>query len=299
MPENRATIITVKSTDTISHAFQTLIDNKVLSVPVYNVKEHMYIGFIDVVDIVAHALTVFKETEFMGGETPRLLESGERFGGQQVSSVSDLSRRNPWKPVDEKMPISAALDRMVLWKVHRVPVIDSSGELLTLITQSQIVSFIGRYTSQLGELAKKTVGEMKLGLCEVLSVPLDAIAVDAFKIIHSKGVSAVAVVDKNNEIVGNISATDLKLIGYNANMFGKLFLNVEAFLKLIPPNDVFGSGPICVEKTTTFDQVIETMNMAKVHRLYVVDNKKAVGVISHLDILQALPGTHTRKELKQ
>jgi len=295
---DKKTIITVKKTDTIAHAFKTIIDNKVLSLPVYDVQEHSYIGFIDILDIVAHALQVLKETEFIGGEAPRLVESEERFGGQKVSSVSDLSRRNPWRPVEDKMPISAAIDRMVLWKVHRIPVLDSSGELITLITQSQIVSIIHKHMKELGPITHKTVNEMELGLCmgEIVSVPLTALAIDAFKLMHSKGVSAVAVVNEKNELVGNISASDLKQIGYDAKMFSKLYLKIDEFMKHIPPNDVF-NGPICVQKTATYEEVVEKLQLAQVHRIYVVGNdKKPIGVISQLEILKALRGANTKKK---
>jgi len=296
---DKKTIITVKKTDSISHAFKTIIDNKILSVPVYDVHEHKYIGFIDILDIVAHTLQVLKETEFIGGEAPRLVESEERFGGQQVSSVSDLSRRNPWKPVEDKMPISAAIDRMVQWKVHRIPVLDSAGDLITLITQSHIVSWIHKHMKELGPtVTRKTVDEMELGLGlgEVVSVPLTALALDAFKLMHSKGVSAVAVVNEKNELVGNISASDLKQIGYDAKMFSKLFLKIDEFMKHIPPNEFF-SGPICVQKGSTFEEVIEKLQLAKVHRLYVVSlDNKPIGVISQQEVLQSIRGANTKKK---
>jgi len=290
LPENRVSIITVKKTDLISHAFKVLIDNKILSVPVYDVKGHKFVGLIDVIDIVAHAITVLQESELMGGEFPKLVESTERFGSQQVSSISDLSKRNPWKPVDEQMPISAAINRMVRWKVHRIPVVDSSGQLLTLVTQSQMISYISLHIQQLGDLVNKTVADLKLGLKDVVSVTLNSLAIDAFKLIHSKGVSAVAVVNAKNEIVGNISATDLKLIGYDAKMISKLFLTTEEFLKLITPNETFGSGPICVLPSTTFEEVMSKMLMARIHRVYIVDgtNNNPIGVISQQEVLEAL-----------
>ena len=68
---------------------------------------------------------------------------------------------------------------------------------------------------------------------------------EAFKAMHKHGISAVGVVDDNGLLVGNISNTDLKVIGHNASLMSHLYLPITEFLDLLPKNEVI-SGPIAV-----------------------------------------------------
>jgi len=290
-PSDKKNIITAHKNDHIASTFKKLIDNNILSCPVYDVKEHKYIGFIDMVDMVSHVLSVCQEAELMGGELSQILETQERFANSQSGSIADLSKRNPWKPVDKKTPITSAVDLMVRWKVHRIPVVDSDGELLTLVTQSQVCQYIHNSIDSIS-IAKKTVKDLKLGLQvgSVISVGLQAKVFTAFRLMHDQHISAVAVVNDAGELVGNVSVSDLKLIGYDGKLMHRLFTTVEEFLKLISPNETFGVGPIAVADTATYEEVVAKMVLAKIHRVYVVDlsNKKPIGVISQGEILQAL-----------
>jgi hypothetical protein len=58
---------------------------------------------------------------------------------------------------------------MVQHKVHRIPIIDSEGNLVTIITQSQLVRELYKNLSKF-DISFKTVEELKLGYKEVLSI---------------------------------------------------------------------------------------------------------------------------------
>eukprot|EP01089_Gocevia_fonbrunei_P015671 TRINITY_DN4642_c0_g1_i1.p1 TRINITY_DN4642_c0_g1~~TRINITY_DN4642_c0_g1_i1.p1 ORF type:complete len:332 (+),score=75.39 TRINITY_DN4642_c0_g1_i1:178-1173(+) len=288
-PDSLPTIATAKKKDHISKTFKTLIDHKILSCPVFNVAKQNYIGFIDMVDMVTHVINTCQESELMGGELPVIMENQERFTKSLTGNICDLSKRNPWKPVDKKVPISAAVKLMVQWKVHRIPIVDSDGELLTLVTQSQICKFINDHMDAYTSLASKTVGDLNLGLGNVFTVNVNGRAVDAFKIMHDQGVSAVGVVNDEGELIANISVSDLKLIGYDGKLMNALLFPITEFLKLISPNAAFGVGPISVDTSATFKEVVSTLVLARIHRVYVVDksNNKPIGVISQLEVLKA------------
>jgi predicted transcriptional regulator len=66
------------------------------------------------------------------------------------------------RAVESSMSLYDCLNLMTKWKVHRVPVVDSMGTLLTSISQSSIVKFLCRIISKFS-VAEKTVEELKLG----------------------------------------------------------------------------------------------------------------------------------------
>lgn len=52
---------------------------------------------------------------------------------------------DPFFPVDSSAPLLEALHLMVKWGVHRIPVVDSEGVLITIISQSQITAHMYHY----------------------------------------------------------------------------------------------------------------------------------------------------------
>lgn len=188
-------------------------------------------------------------------------------------------------PVDQRAPVTSAIELMTRWRVHRVPVVDTDGELLTIVTQSHIARLIYKWLARFEQLADSTVEQRKLGYSEVATVQQDEPAVNAFRRIHERAVSAVGVVDAEGKLVGNVSASDLKVIGYDGRLLSHLFVPVSEFVKITRPE---GVGPITVTPRSTFGQVLDKLVSNRIHRVYVIDDdNKPVGVVSLLEILQA------------
>jgi len=285
-PEEHGRIITVTADTTIGSVFKTLVENKILSAPVFNTKTHKWVGFVDMVDLVHHALNVLNipKTELDNADFDQLLSS-DKFANEPCGSIVDLSKRNPYLPVDQRAPVTQAIEMMIKWRVHRVPVVDASGELLTIVTQSHVTRLIYKWIARFEQLADSSVEQLKLGYGDVITVRQDEEAIAAFRSIHEHGVSAVGVVDGDGKLVGNVSASDLKVIGYDGKLFSRLFVPVSDFVKETRPE---GVGAICVTPRASFGQVLDKLVSNRVHRVYVVDeNGKPIGVISLLEILQA------------
>ena len=226
----------------------------------------------------------------MGGEFPQHIESKSRFTAEPISCL-DISHRNPWKPVEPRMPFHIALDYMIAWRAIRIPVVDGEGEFVSLVTQSTVLNALSSHLTTLSpDIVSQTVASLHLPLTPVSSVKLTDKAIEAFKIMNKEHYSAVAVVNEAGALVGNISASDLKAIGYDAKMFNKLFMTVEEFLKLIQAGREGGGKMLTVNNESKVEEAIEKMVQGKVHRLYVVEKgtDKPVGVLTQLDIIKAV-----------
>jgi len=314
-PAERTRIVSVWRSDPVAIAFQKMISNNVLSVPVYDQMRRSFTHFLDMVDVVAFA--VAHVTAHAPADLTQLMMDTPLLQTALCGEVSDLSKKNPFFPVESGAPVLEALNLMVKWGVHRIPIVDAEGELITIISQSQLSTFIYKYlrsfppslitqtAASIAACIPTTDQESSINTpTKVISVGLKDRAIDAFITMHQKRISGVAVIDDDGVIVGNISASDLKAIGYDGTLIARLFYPVSEFLRLIHPNKSGESSsnssdtqaeaaryapPVVVLTTATFGAVLGTLVNTRIHRVYVVDDAMhPVGVIGHAEILRAV-----------
>jgi CBS domain-containing protein len=277
-------VVDVHSTDSVLVAFQRLTENKILSLPIFDERRNKYIGFLDIVDVVHHFLDTLTETEVDKGFS----SFKNRFAKLQCKDIADLSGRNPYQPVDQETPLGAVISLISEWDVHRVPVIDGAGELVSLLSQSRITLYLADHLIKF-DFAKKTVGELKLGLRDtVICVKDTDLTVAAFNAMRKNRVSGVGVVNASGLLIGVLSVTDLRSVGYDEHLFKRLYSTVAEFLKVAHRhNSHKPQSVITVSAENTVGDVFALFSKYSIHRLYVVDElKKAIGVISLGDVLK-------------
>jgi len=280
-PEGRTNIIGVQMNDPVSVVFKLLIQNKIQSVPVFNPQKQMFVAFIDILDIVSFLVRISREEEYQG-----ISIDSEKFARTTCGQIADVSGRNMYYPIDENAPLLTLLHLMVHKKIHRVPVINMNNELVSVITQSHVLNLIFNNIDKFSNL-QETVGNIQLGTKPVLTVHLQRSALDAFKIIYEKRVNGVAVVNDYNVLVGNVSASDLKQIGWDATFLTNLLLSVNEFLKMIHAEDDHEKAPFSVHSSSTIQEAITKLVLTRSHRIYAVDDENhPCGNISLVDILE-------------
>jgi CBS domain-containing protein len=134
-----------------------------------------------------------------------------------------------------------------------------------------------------------SIKRTNLGLQNVVAVDQNEKVTKALELIKEKKVSAVAIVDESGVLVGNFSASDLKLLGYGSDVtaVARPDQTLKNFVAKV--RKILGDGkyPISVERQATTSAVIKEFTKTNVHRIYVVDDeKKPVGVISLVDIIE-------------
>jgi len=250
----------------VQKAFEVLREHNILSVPVLDKRSGRYLAFLDILDIVHCCF------------------SDELALSDPCSKIAGLSERNKFISVDESMPLANCIKRLAESRARRLAV-SSGTDVSSVVTESKILNFIGGPVSSMS-VASKTLEELNLGVKDVLVVSESESAKSAFLTLLTKNVGAVAVVDDKGNLVGNLSASDLKGCGATKEeVVQKLDCSVKSFIS--SERDYPNPGPICSTLKATVEEVITKIIEAKVHRLYVVtENGGLSGVVSIHDIIK-------------
>jgi len=285
-------VIVIKSTSSPYEGFKTLVDTNVLSAPVYDEKTQKYTGFLDIRDLVSFVVFVDDDQK---SDVPQnlheLIMHGCKLFKMELEgvTVTYLSRRNSFHPVSTKGSLLEVCEELSKG-LHRVPVVDEHGNVVNIISQSSIISFLNHHHEVLG-IAKHSIAELNLGTRPVVSVKQDTPALETFRLMDKKKISGVAVVDHAGKFVGNTSASDLKLFmkTLSLEILNKPIMEV---LKTIRQESIEIKSPtISVSSKDTVDVVIGKLASTKIHKLFVaddVDGYRPIAVVSITDVLRYL-----------
>jgi len=175
--------------------------------------------------------------------------------------------------------------------LHRVPLVDDSKTVLGVLAQSDVVrwalTFLEKDENSLGN---KAVRDTTMGVEKtVVQIHKRQTLKEAFTKIKETGVTGIAVTSDMGSLYGNISATDVKMIGMTQDMFMRFNQTVEEFLGTVPPNQAFGLNPIFIRPSDSVKILAKKFVESGVHRIYLVgDMFKILGVISLIDFIMFL-----------
>jgi len=286
-------VISIKSSSSPYEGFKTLVDNNILSAPVFDEKTNKYTGFLDIRDLVSFVVFVDDDQK---SDVPQNLHELIMHGCKLFKveldgvTVTYLSRRNPFHPVTTKDTLLKVCEELAKG-LHRVPVVDDSGSIVNIISQSSVISFLSKHSKELKQQTNHTLGELKLGTKPVISVKQDTPAIDTFRLMDKKKISGVAVVDSTGKFVGNTSASDLKLFMKTLSL-DILNRPTTEFLKIIRQESIEIKSPtISCSTKDSLETAIMKLASTKIHKLFVADDSdgyKPAAVVSLTDILQYL-----------
>ena len=118
----------------------------------------------------------------------------------------------------------------------------------------------------------------------VKTVNLDAAVNDAVVTLADSHISALPVVDGLGRMVGVISSTDILTSEAEAEDATAR----EALLKESTVRDIMTLHPLTVPPDADVREAAQQMLYADIHRLFVVDSERVVGVLSTTDIVRAV-----------
>jgi CBS domain-containing protein len=265
--------------------------SNITALPVWNKEKKQFVGEIDSFDIL-DGMVLSKEDSDVGivdnfgdGTVQDLLYLKYLPLVSQEHPDSDgLAVFNPTESVESVV-------RTLKWR-HRCLVRQDHASLNLqhrMITQSDLINYIFTHRGELSP-AQQTLLKTRLDNCGlanpagspyVITCPEDLNAFDAFRLLKKSKVSALAIVNARGELVGNLSASNIR--GTDPRLIlDALKLPVIKFLEATGRR----FHPVTAVPTDNVESVIQRIVAARIHRVWIVNSAFApIGVISLGDLL--------------
>jgi len=118
---------------------------------------------------------------------------------------------------------------------------------------------------------------------------LDSKVVEAFHLMAERNITGVAVVDTDGTLFSAISAKDIKELDWSSP-FKRLYTSSLEYIQAVRDHDVNETMPIIYcHPETTLEEVIKKLTILRIHRIFIVDDKRLpVGIISLGDVIKLL-----------
>jgi CBS domain-containing protein len=183
-------------------------------------KENSFVSYLDISDIIGFIIKGYYETL----EKEKDTKFDEYFEKAQKSQIKDVlgDINDPFLSTGPETSLFEICQLFSQNGIERALIKEEkSDELISFITEGDILKFIGKKINNIGSIAKKSVSELKLGKFTniktsgksgVYVIHQNKPAIEAFKKIKSKNLKGLGIVNDYQVLVGNISASDLKHI---------------------------------------------------------------------------------------
>jgi len=317
-------LISVDQTIPVQQISVILHDNNILCVPVYDHSQDKWIGLIDTLELLklnaveynAHYLKENKLEELslffpslnLSDKTviPALFTAGDLI--KQSDRAKNIHVFDAGDTMDTVMKV------LTLYEHHRILVRKRKkteshpGQQRTeestqgpkdpandyfMVTQTDIVRWLFKtlqHDSKLQERASRTLQDLKIAQKKVLSLSCSSKAIEGFSMLDFHKVSAIPVQNQLNQLVGTVSASDLRGI-HVQKLIPLLGLNVMQFIKEVTGSS-FGNQ-ITVTPKDTLLNCMEKILKAEVHRAWVIDeDEHLLGVVTLTDIIKTFIWKH-------
>ncbi|KAF7164239.1 hypothetical protein CNMCM6106_000820 [Aspergillus hiratsukae] len=267
----------------IEEATNTLIDSNAPVLLIRETPQHKTaVGTFDYSDLNGYLLLAAGLTQ----PNEELRESYEELArkareGHKIplKDVKELSRSEPLTTLPASANLMTAVETFG-GGVHRVIVVDErkDGDVVGIVSQFRLVKFLwenGRSFPVIDQLYPQYLRDLGIGSREVISINGDKLLCEALQIMHSEGISSIAVVDNHFNVVGNISTTDVKLLTRSSSLpllhntcihFISVILSARGLIEGKDSFPVFYVNP-----GSTLAHTVAKLVATKSHRLWVTD----------------------------
>lgn len=297
----------------VPEAFQKLATYRFHAIPV--VKDGKPVSFLDLTDIVRHLFAAFSDEELQNNKFTQVLEwhgeyirvlkpkqkmwdiddrelpdSGkvQHFRSKTVGEVA----KQPFVSLQENSTLFDAVTTMLSKSTHRVALESASGQLTGILTQMDVMKFLHKHLPT--EFSQLKLSDIEMGSPDVLKVGLLATTLEAFRLIEKERVTGVAVVDSEGKFVGNLSASDLKVILYDAAEYITLHLPVTKYLEKMKQKDAnVPRHGLALKRENSFADLLNAVATNSVYRVFIIDgNSHLQKVITITDVFDAIINHH-------
>jgi CBS domain-containing protein len=290
-------VISLDSHASVVDAIRTLQAHRINSCPIVE-KNGSVIGWLEWAGIIQFFVdyvwdtkngktTAPKSQSLSKADLERLMELSASHKILSVLQASrpvkqrELEHKNhkPVPSVTRSTSLRKALGLLSKGRQHQVPVMEE-GKLVGVLSQRDVLRFFAEDASRLGQLRSGTLSGLAIGTSHVMTVRESDLALDAFYRLAQQGIGGAGVVNKDGELVNNLSVADLALCEQD---FSRLQNPVSDFVRWQV------GGALVANTSDTLEQLLGSMLSSRVRRLFLVgQNKIPTGIVTLSDICALL-----------
>ncbi|KAL7275853.1 cell separation during budding [Rhizina undulata] len=267
----------------VETACQVLIDHNLSTIPIRTSPDsESACGTFDYSDLTAFLLLIMglyqpEEDEDMSSfeELARKARAGSAI---PVKLVKDLGKKDPFITVGENEALSKVVETLGSG-VHMVAVVrEGTNKVIGMLDQGRLVRFFwenGRCFTNIEGLYPCSLRDIGIGSSNVISISGDRKVLDALELMNTEGISSLAVVDSQHNVIGNISTEDVKYLTRSSSM-PLLRSTCLHFLSVILTDRGLSDGkdpyPVFyVTAQSTLAHTVAKLVATRAHRMWVVD----------------------------
>jgi len=279
-------IATVTPEESLAATLKLLVSKNVYSVPVYSKATNAYVAIVEVGDLVATLIDLYKELETSIDlhHLPQRLE--ERWNALTVQFLlSHPGRHEPFQPLKENNSVQDAINGLGK-SGRRIPIVDSQGKVVQIVSPFSVINFFGHQLDVLpDEVKHKTIKQLGRYSKHPIVVDCDTKAIDTFAKMVQSGVTGLGIRSREHDIMAVISIKDIKVAAEN---LATLTLPVDEYIQIVRRANLRAIAPsIYCSIDDTFEKVVAKLAAIRMHRVFLhgEDHHSTVGVLSVWDLV--------------
>jgi len=274
-------LVTILPSDTVSDALSKLREYNLLSLIVID-ENRKFLGLLDTLDLTGFLLYVHSHHTKVESINDVISEGNHFF--QEKLSVLLEQRDRPSFQVKLDMSLSGIVDEFSKGYYRSAAVTNPAGKAINIITQFDLAKYICQQ-NVLNYILDFKIENLPFQNKEIYSVSSNAGVLEALRSLRDHKISALGVVDDQNRVIGNFSASDIRKLKGPMDL-RLLNSTVTYFLEFLKQEPI--TAMVCT-KSKTIKEVLLRMAQEKIHRLYYVqDDLSLRGVVSFTDVMNFL-----------
>ncbi|KAI9804126.1 MAG: hypothetical protein M1825_001528 [Sarcosagium campestre] len=181
-----------------------------------NTTQHHALATFDYSDLIAYLLLVVgiahpdKDEISSFNELAKKAREGDKI---PIKDVKDLGNKEPFVSLPHNAKLTQAVE-IFGSGVHRIIIVRPGTKHVTgILSQLRLVQFLwenGRSFPIIDQLYPQHLKDLTIGSHQVIAINGDKPLTDALELMNNEGVTSLAVVDNQMNVVGNISNADVK-----------------------------------------------------------------------------------------
>ncbi|XP_040296831.1 5'-AMP-activated protein kinase subunit gamma-3 [Bufo bufo] len=266
----------------IKKAFLALVANGVRAAPLWDSKQHCFVGMLTITDFINILHRYYK------APLVQIYELEEH----KIETWREVYLQSSFKPLIYIAPCDSlfhAVYSLIKNKIHRLPVMDpASGNILHILTHKRLLKFLHIFGRTIPRpcFLQRTILELGIGTFRDVAMIHDTSSIySALEIFVERRVSALPVVNEAGQVVGLYSRFDVIHLAAQ-KVYNNLDITVGEALRR---RSLSLEGVLMCYPHETLEAVIDRIVREQVHRFVLVDEEhRPRGIVSLSDILQAL-----------